>query len=192
MDDNTCEFITGLHEEFLNFGVAGARYRQAGMPMVCVDWEQARQYCEWAGKRLPTEAEWEKAARGTDGRRFPWGNNAASCDLALAVYYNDDYCGAEDPDPVCSKSPSGDSPYGLCDMAGNVREWVSDWFVEDYYEDSPTENPMGPDDGTSRSIRGGGIWSNFVYLATYSRMAGKPADAAHYRGFRCAKNVASE
>ena len=203
MDDNTCGFVreyvsilgweTGdPRGEDDGLGIAGPTYRQAGIPMVCVTWEQARQYCEWAGKRLPTEAEWEKAARGTDERTYPWGNKAPSCDLALFCHNGQDNCGGIDPDKVCGRSPSGDSPYGLCDMAGNVREWVSDWLALDYYHHSPTENPLGPDDDTSKVVRGGGIWDVGGNIASYARAGSEPTRSYNWLGFRCAKSVVSE
>ena len=116
-------------------------------PINGVDWYQAKKYCEWKGKRLATEAEWELAARGTDGRMFPWGNTKPTCDLVV-----NDKCGTTGTQKVGSK-PKGDSPYGVHDMSGNVAEWVADYFKEDYYYESPAVDPKGPETGTKRVAR---------------------------------------
>ena len=111
------------------------------LPAVCLTIDQATMYCAWAGRRLPTEAEWEKAARGDDGRKYPWGNDEASCTLA-----NMSGCG--DARLPVGSLPEGASPYGLLDMAGNVVEMVSDWYDESYYAESPSTDPTGPVTGT--------------------------------------------
>jgi len=121
-------------------------------PVVYVDWYSAQAYCGYAGGRLPSEAEWEKAARGTDGRLFPWGD-AAECGKG-----NLKGCTQGLTAPVGS-FPEGASPYGVLDMAGNVSEWVADWYSPEYYRDSPLENPTGPSEGEMRVARGGS-WKN--------------------------------
>jgi formylglycine-generating enzyme required for sulfatase activity len=120
--------------------------KYADHPVVYVDWYQSLTYCKWRGARLPTEAEWEYAARGTDGRPYPWGNEGI--DMTLANYES---VGGTTP---VGAYENGKSPFGVYDMIGNVWEWVNDWFDGTYYEHSPISNPLGPDKGEEHVIRG--------------------------------------
>jgi sulfatase modifying factor 1 len=150
-------------------------------PVVGISWSDAKSYAEWAGKRLPTEAEWEYAARGgLVGLNYPNGDELDSADANYTLG------GPEGIAPVGSFPPNG---YGLHDMAGNVFEWVSDYYGGDYYETSPYENPTGPEEGKFRVIRGGGWHSGPYCNRVYYRNAlpGQWVDFAV--GFRCAKNL---
>jgi formylglycine-generating enzyme required for sulfatase activity len=152
-------------------------------PVVYVNWYAAEMYCKWTGRRLPTEAEWEKSARGTDARYFTWGNSRAKPRLA-----NFSETLILEPLPV-SRYPLGASPYGVLNMAGNVREWVADWFDNKYYLSSPYENPTGPETGTERSLRGGAYDANMDDITTFRRFKHEPDSAGLSRGFRCAENA---
>ena len=150
-------------------------------PAVDMSYYGAKAYCEWVGRRLPTEAEWEKAARGTDERLYPWGNEEPTPELAN---YNGDVGHSTE---VGSYSPAGDSPYGAWDMAGNVAEFVSDWYGEDYYAISPYQNPAGPETGPNVIYRGG-AWDGYsVHIRTVLRAAYYIGGSSSiYSGFRCA------
>lgn len=155
-------------------------------PVVCVNWSHAKVYCEWAGARLPTEAEWEKAARGVEGGIFPWGDEHPTC-LYTVMKESEIGCGTYSKWDVCSK-PAGLSPYGLCDMAGNVWEWVSDWYGAGYYQSAQSTNPKGPENGTVRVIRGGSWDDTEALLRATARGKRNPTEKSYGIGFRCARS----
>jgi formylglycine-generating enzyme required for sulfatase activity len=201
------EVTTGMYDACMQAGkcpkVAGMQ-PSSDLPVYNIDWQSANAYCSYAGARLPTEAEWEKAARGTDGRLYPWGMDLDTAKLSL-------FEGAGTLPPVGSAA-YGAGPYGVQDMAGSAFEWVADWYSPTYYASSPHDNPTGPSSGAVHVIRGG-LWQvcqnerewmhcgTPIYRSTlrnswgaYGRVGwgalpGQPISEWHYKtgaGFRCA------
>jgi formylglycine-generating enzyme required for sulfatase activity len=185
------------------FSPAGGKYKDH--PVVYVGWQDAIDFCEWREARLPTEAEWEKAARGTNESNYPWGNDWDRESEITTLNFCDISCQLDnaskffiDHEPITSKVglyEDGQSLYGAYDMAGNVAEWVGDWYSEVYYgelsgEDDVPYNPTGPKSGDYRVIRGGSWRSTQDEVLTYQRAYEDPEKRYNnYIGFRCAADV---
>jgi len=197
-------FLDEMYHEFPPLWDDGAAFEEAkDRPAVGMAWASAKTYCEWAGKRLPTEAEWEKAARGTDGRRYPWGHMQPFVDIAR---YNLGTTGWVSYPTTLASVTSGTtgmsirhglkqgtkSPYGLYHMAGNASEWVADWYHRSYYEDSPAKNPPGPAEGERKVYRGGSWEDPPKRLRVTSRTSAEsdfPIKANDLTiGFRCVQD----
>jgi serine/threonine-protein kinase len=170
--------------------------RSGQYPAQNVSWEQAAAYCAWVGSRLPTEAEWEKAARGPEEHMYPWGNQPPAGDLANFadvksrlnwedINVDDGYANVA---PV-GKFPAGASLYGALDLAGNVAEWVNDRYDPGYYSASPSSNPQGPAEGDFRVLRGGSWYSNAAGIRATDRSWYIPETGTDYGGFRCAQTT---
>jgi formylglycine-generating enzyme required for sulfatase activity len=178
-----CWVWTGIDRGFVIGGAIPESMLADDHPVMCVSWREASDYCHAVGKRLPTEAEWERAARGLDRRIHPWGDEAANCSLA-----NGDGC-SDFTMPVGSL-PAGASPVGALHMAGNVAEWVSDWWHEHTYRyllQSKPKNPQGPDRGLVRAIRGGSFYGGALDLRASYRYGLEPTARTSIVGFRCAR-----
>jgi iron(II)-dependent oxidoreductase len=176
-----CEALSP--DESCNWGVAGREEH----PINCVTWGQASAFARWAGGRLPSEAEWEYAARSAGRRRkYPWGDEPATCDLAV-VNVGGPGCGRGSTWPVCSK-PKGNTEQGLCDMAGNLWQWTQDWYHHSY-AGAPVDGSAWQDGGSTRAYRGGAWINGPARCQSASRRSFDPDDRGDHIGFRLAKSL---
>ena len=192
VDEDACSatHLTGSGKEAKDFDRLKCNWNEAGRgshPVNCVSWDQAVAYCRWAGGTLPTEAQWERAARGDEARDCPGGIGRATCTEAVMKSDEGPGCGRGLTWQVGSR-PSGASPFGALDMAGNVREWAQDWYQVQQYEDPTIQNPKGPAVGTERVVRGGGWLDESEALCATTRGHLPPDHRAVDLGFRCARS----
>ena len=157
-------------------------------PVIGVSWDSAVAYAAWHGMRLPTEAEWEKAARGTESKQWPWGDTFTQRIKGATVHANVWKQSGSHLQPV-GTFPTGTSPYGAYDMAGNVWEWVADWYSDTYYRRSPDQNPKGPAAGSRRVVKGGSWLNPEMFARCSTRIGQYPAIGTSFIGFRLAKDV---
>lgn len=182
VNQGTCS-ASGITGRLCNWGKSG----RDDHPINCVNWYEADRYCRFAGKQLPTDAQWEKAGRGTDGREFPWGNAEQPCNSAGFSPVRQ--CGGyvKTTHPVGQKK-AGASPYGVLDMGGSVGEWVADWYAVYYHANGPARNPTGPSSGTKRCVRDG---TGTDEGRVWDREKMSPETRNYLTGFRCARPVES-
>lgn len=173
-----------VNYQYCNLGSA----RGITHPMNCVSWYGAKAYCEWLGMSLPTEAQWEYAAKGNDDRIFPWGDTAATCEYAVMKESGQLGCGLSTTWVIGSKT-AGNSPFGTSDMAGNLMEWVNDWYSSGYYSLSPEINPPGPSAGSYKILRGGSWYKSSIDLRVSSRYYLGRDSLYDSTGFRCVKKL---